>query len=53
MGNIPVLKPKEVSAILKKLGFETVRQRGSHRQYRHPRATSWNCPNIIIVNHGN
>jgi len=31
----PVLKPKEVSAILEKLGFIEVRQRGSHRQYRH------------------
>ncbi len=31
----PVLKPKEVAAILEKLGFVEVRQRGSHRQYRH------------------
>ena len=31
----PVLKPKEVTAILEKLGFIEVRQRGSHRQYRH------------------
>ena len=31
----PVLKPKEVVAILKRLGFVEVRQRGSHRQYRH------------------
>jgi predicted RNA binding protein YcfA (HicA-like mRNA interferase family) len=31
----PVLKPKEVAAILEKLGFTEVRQRGSHRQYRH------------------
>lgn len=35
MGNIPVLKPSEVEAILLKLGFVLVRQRGSHRQYRH------------------
>lgn len=35
MGNIPVLKPSEVEAILLKLGFVMVRQRGSHRQYRH------------------
>jgi predicted RNA binding protein YcfA (HicA-like mRNA interferase family) len=32
----PVLKPKEVVAILERLGFVEVRQRGSHRQYRHP-----------------
>lgn len=31
----PVLKPKEVVAILERLGFVEVRQHGSHRQYRH------------------
>ena len=31
----PVLKPKEVAAILERLGFVEVRQRGSNRQYRH------------------
>ncbi|MGE0472443.1 MAG: type II toxin-antitoxin system HicA family toxin [Nitrospirales bacterium] len=36
MGNIPVLKSSEVERILKTIGFELVRQRGSHRQYRHP-----------------
>ena len=35
MGNIPVLKPREVVRLLKKLGFEEVRQRGSHKQFRH------------------
>ena len=42
MGNIPVLKPREVASILSTLGFVEVRQRGSHRQYRHPdgRATT-------------
>jgi predicted RNA binding protein YcfA (HicA-like mRNA interferase family) len=35
MSNLPVLKPREVVAILNKLGFIEVRQRGSHRQYRH------------------
>lgn len=35
MGSIPVLKPREVAALLLRLGFEEVRQRGSHRQYRH------------------
>jgi predicted RNA binding protein YcfA (HicA-like mRNA interferase family) len=34
MGNIPVLKPHEVVAILIKLGFIEVRQRGSHKQFR-------------------
>ncbi|MGO9288092.1 MAG: type II toxin-antitoxin system HicA family toxin [Polyangia bacterium] len=36
MGDVPVLKPREVAAILAKLGFIQVRQRGSHCQYRHP-----------------
>jgi predicted RNA binding protein YcfA (HicA-like mRNA interferase family) len=36
MGNIPVLKPTEVVAILQKIGFVEVRQRGSHKQFRHP-----------------
>jgi len=35
MGKPPVLKPREVVSILEKLGFVEVRQRGSHRQYRH------------------
>jgi len=34
MGNIPVLKPSEVVAILLKLGFIETRQRGSHKQFR-------------------
>jgi predicted RNA binding protein YcfA (HicA-like mRNA interferase family) len=35
MAKPPVLKPREVAAILQKLGFVEVRQRGSHKQYRH------------------
>jgi predicted RNA binding protein YcfA (HicA-like mRNA interferase family) len=35
MGNIPVLKSREVVSILESLGFIEVRQRGSHGQYRH------------------
>ena len=31
----PVLRPREVVAILRTLGFEEVRQRGSHKQFRH------------------
>ncbi len=31
----PVLKAREVIAILETLGFVEVRQRGSHKQYRH------------------
>ena len=36
MGNIPVLKPREVIALLEMLGFTEIRQRGSHKQFRHP-----------------
>lgn len=35
MGSVPVLKAREVIAILEKLGFAEVRQRGSHKQFRH------------------
>jgi predicted RNA binding protein YcfA (HicA-like mRNA interferase family) len=44
MGKPPVLKPREVAAILRKLGFVQVRQRGSHRQYRHPDGRSTTVP---------
>ena len=42
MARPSVLKPREVVAILERLGFHEARQRGSHRQYRHPdgRATT-------------
>ncbi|MGH8737891.1 MAG: type II toxin-antitoxin system HicA family toxin [Burkholderiales bacterium] len=42
MAEVPVLKPREVIALLTALGFAEVRQRGSHKQFRHPdgRATT-------------
>jgi len=42
MPRLPVLKPIEVVARLQALGFVEVRQRGSHKQFRHPdgRATT-------------
>ncbi len=42
MGGPPVLKPREVIRLLERLGFEETRQRGSHKQFRHPdgRATT-------------
>lgn len=41
----PVLRPREVIALLVALGFEEVRQRGSHKQFRHPdgRGTTVPC----------
>ena len=35
MGKIPVLKPRAVIKILENLDFIEVRQRGSHKQFRH------------------
>ena len=35
MAGVPVLKPREAIAILNTLGFAEVRQRGSHKQFRH------------------
>lgn len=35
MSNIPVLKPQEVVRILENLEFVEIRQRGSHKQFRH------------------
>ncbi len=31
-----MLKPREVAALLTGLGFEEIRHRGSHKQFRHP-----------------
>ena len=36
MGTIPVLKPAEAATILEALGFSVTRQKGSHKQFRHP-----------------
>ena len=44
MSKPPVLKPSEVVAILNKLGFTEIRQRGSHKQYRHPDDRSTTVP---------
>ena len=35
MGNVPVLKPREVVSILERMGFTEIRQRGSHKQFNH------------------
>jgi predicted RNA binding protein YcfA (HicA-like mRNA interferase family) len=45
MGSRAVLKPAEVISILERLGFTEVRQKGSHKQFRHPdgRGTTVPC----------
>jgi predicted RNA binding protein YcfA (HicA-like mRNA interferase family) len=36
LGTLPVLKPRQVVALPEAHGFTEVRQRGSHKQFRHP-----------------
>jgi predicted RNA binding protein YcfA (HicA-like mRNA interferase family) len=35
VGKLPTLKPREVVALLEGRGFGEVRQKGSHKQFRH------------------
>jgi predicted RNA binding protein YcfA (HicA-like mRNA interferase family) len=35
VGTLPTLKPRDVVALLGGLGFAEVRQKGSHKQFRH------------------
>jgi predicted RNA binding protein YcfA (HicA-like mRNA interferase family) len=44
MGHLPVLKPREVVTLLEILGFNELRQRGSHKQFRHPDGRSTTVP---------
>ena len=44
MGSLPVLKTRQVIALLEALGFTEVRQRGSHKQFRHPDGRSTTMP---------
>lgn len=42
--SIPVLKPREVVRILSTLGFKEVRQRDSHKRFRHADGRSTTVP---------
>ena len=44
MPSIPVLKARETIRILGALGFEEVRQRGSHKRFRHPDGRTTTVP---------
>jgi len=44
VGSLPVLKPRQVVALLEALGFAEVRQRGSHKQLRHPDGRTTTVP---------
>ncbi|MCY3604724.1 MAG: type II toxin-antitoxin system HicA family toxin [Gammaproteobacteria bacterium] len=41
---MPALKPREVLVILSSLGFEEIRQRGSHKRLRHPDGRTTTVP---------
>jgi predicted RNA binding protein YcfA (HicA-like mRNA interferase family) len=49
MPGIPVLKPREVISILLVLGFAEVRQRGSHKQFRHADGRSTTVPRFTLA----
>ena len=36
MSKLPVLNSREVIGVLNRLGFVEIRQKGSHKQFRHP-----------------
>jgi predicted RNA binding protein YcfA (HicA-like mRNA interferase family) len=44
VGFVPVLKPREVVALLEGRGLREVRQRGSHKQFRHADGRSTTVP---------
>ena len=48
MSKLPLLSSIELCKVLKKLGFEEIRQKGSHKYFKHPdgRAT-------VVPMHGN
>jgi predicted RNA binding protein YcfA (HicA-like mRNA interferase family) len=45
MGRIPVLKPEEAMRILRNLGFDLIRQKGSHCQFKHMDGRQTTVPN--------
>ena len=44
MTKLPILKPHEVVRALRRLGFEPIRQKGSHLYLRHPDGRSTVVP---------
>ncbi len=47
MAKLPLLNAREITKILKKLGFELKRQEGSHMFFEHPDGRT-----TVIPNHG-
>jgi len=48
MSKLPVLKPREVVRLLQSHGFFEVRQRGSHKQFRHADGRATTVPFRLI-----
>jgi len=44
MTRLPILKPRTLEKVLYHLGFERVRQKGSHVFYRHPNGKTTTIP---------
>ncbi len=44
MSRYPVLKPRNIVTIPERLDFKEVRQKGSHKQYRHPDGRTTTVP---------
>jgi predicted RNA binding protein YcfA (HicA-like mRNA interferase family) len=44
MTRLPILEARQMERVLLRLGFERVRQRGSHAFYRHPDGRSTTVP---------
>lgn len=45
MSRLPIVNYKIINKLLLKLGFEVVRQKGSHVFYRHPDSRTTTVPN--------
>ncbi len=45
MPKLPPLKPRVVFQLLNDLGFELIRQKGSHCRFRHPDGRATTVPN--------
>ena len=45
MSRLPAVRFREIESVLLRLGFEPVRQKGSHVFYRHPDGRTTTVPN--------
>ena len=45
MSKLPLLKPRELIKVLEKLGFQLLRQKGSHMFFQHPDGRTTTVPN--------